>query len=127
MAASLTLYHNPKCGTCVTATPLLEAEAQKKGFQLEKVEFKVHPLTSEQVDQVLLFLGAGKGSEEETAKIVQLFLRKDAPKATTVEEAKRIVAEDPTLMQRPLVVNWEAKKAMVCRPADLIYEMTKDL
>ncbi|KAF8941150.1 hypothetical protein BGZ58_001866 [Dissophora ornata] len=125
--ASLTLYHNPHCGTCVTATPLLEAEATKKGFQLEKIEFRYNPLTSEQVEQILTFLGADKGSDEKTAKICREFLRKDAPQVSSIAEAQKVVAEDPALMQRPLVVNWAAKKAMICRPADLIYEMTKDL
>ncbi|KAG0006259.1 hypothetical protein BGZ80_008109 [Entomortierella chlamydospora] len=127
MTASLTLYHNPKCGTCVTATPLLQKEAESKGFELEMIEFRYNPLTPEQVEQVLTFLGAGQGNDEETAKICQNFLRKDAPKVSSIAEAKKVVADDPAMMQRPIVVNWSAKKAMVCRPADLIYEMTKDL
>ncbi|KAG0362733.1 hypothetical protein BC939DRAFT_468524 [Gamsiella multidivaricata] len=127
-AASLTLYHNPLCGTCVSATPLLEAEAERKGFQLEKVEFKYNPLQPEQVKQILIFLGAREGeSDEETAKICQEFLRKDAPKVSSIAEAQKVVAENPALMQRPIVVNWAAQKAKICRPADLIYEMTKDL
>ncbi|KAG0302545.1 hypothetical protein BGZ98_007406 [Dissophora globulifera] len=125
--ASLTLYHNPQCGTCVKATPLLEAEAEKKGFSLEKIEFRKNPPTSEQVEQILTYLGVGSGTAEDDSLIFKTFLRNDAPKASTVEEAKKIVADDPTLMQRPIVVNWAEKRAKVCRPADLIYEMTKDL
>ncbi|KAF9904184.1 hypothetical protein BX616_001377 [Lobosporangium transversale] len=126
MTLSLTVYHNSLCGTCGKAIPLLEEEAKKKGFQLEEIEFKYNPLTPEQVEQVLTFLGAGQGSDEETAKVVKSFLRKDAPNATTIEEAKEIVAENPAMMERPIVVNWAAKKAKVCR-VNLIYEMTKEL
>ncbi|KAG0323600.1 hypothetical protein BGZ99_002696 [Dissophora globulifera] len=113
--ASLTLYHNPQCGTCVKATPLLEAEAEKKGFSLEKIEFRKNPPTSEQVEQILTYLGIGSGTAEEDSLIFKTFLRNDAPKASTVEEAKKIVADDPTLMQRPIVVNWAEKRAKVCR------------
>ncbi|KAF9184991.1 hypothetical protein BGZ51_001726 [Haplosporangium sp. Z 767] len=127
--ASLTLYHNPHCGTCKTATPMLEAEAARKGIELKKVEFLHHPLTDPQIEHILAFLGAKDHNkpDAEREQIMQNFLRKDAPKVKSVNEVLEVLRNDPGLMQRPIVVNWAKEQAMICRPAELVLEMTKDL
>ncbi|KAG0206901.1 hypothetical protein BGX28_001770 [Mortierella sp. GBA30] len=126
---TLTLFHNPNCGTCKTATPLLEAEAVRKGFELEKVEFLYNPLAPEEIEQILTFLGANNKDkpEAEREKILQAFLRKEAPKVCTVADVQAVLKQDPGLMQRPIVVNWTEKTALICRPAELVLEMTKNL
>lgn len=47
--------------------------------------------------------------------MIKEFLRKDAPKAGTIEEAQEILEKDPAMLQRPLVVDWNAKKAVIGR------------
>ncbi|KAG0212251.1 hypothetical protein BGX28_006604 [Mortierella sp. GBA30] len=121
-ARTITFFHNPRCSTSRNAAKLLETEAESKSFQINTVEYLKNPLTKDQVKDILGFLDA-----EHNPSVFAEFLRKDAPKAETVEQVQEIIASDPALMQRPLVVDWASKKAVIGRPAEAVLGIVKDI
>ncbi|KAF9937938.1 hypothetical protein BGZ75_008595 [Mortierella antarctica] len=121
-ARTITFFHNPRCSTSRNAAKLLEAETASKSFHIDTVEYLKHPLTKEQVKDILGFLDA-----EHNPAVFDEFLRKDAPKAATVEQVQEIIANDPALMQRPLVVDWNSKKAVIGRPAEAVLDIVRDI
>ncbi|KAF9148144.1 hypothetical protein BG015_010154 [Linnemannia schmuckeri] len=123
---NITFFHNPKCSTSRNAQTLLAAasttsQSTLSPFTIETVEYLKTPLTRDQVREILTFLDA-----EEHPEVIKDFLRKDAPKAVTIEEAQEILENDPAMLQRPLVVDWNAKKAVIGRPAEAVLEIIKD-
>jgi len=89
---------------------LLQERSVSAPFKVDTIEYLKNPLTNDQVRDILTFL-----DYSENPAVFSEFLRKDAPKATTVEDVQAILAEDPALMQRPLVVDWASKKAVIGR------------
>ncbi|GJJ79165.1 arsenate reductase (glutaredoxin) [Entomortierella parvispora] len=121
-ARTITFFHNPRCSTSRNALKMLQERSVSTPFTMDTVEYLKNPLTNDQVRDILTFL-----NYSENPAVLTEFLRKDAPKATTVEDVQAILAEDPALMQRPLVVDWAAKKAVIGRPADAVLEIVSDL
>ncbi|KAG0287125.1 hypothetical protein BGZ96_008906 [Linnemannia gamsii] len=122
-AKSITFFHNPKCSTSRNAQTLLQSAitTTSSPVSIETVEYLKHPLTRDQVREILTFLDA-----EEHPEVIKEFLRKDAPKAETIEEAQEVLKKDPAMLQRPLVVDWNAKKAVIGRPAEAVLEIIKN-
>ncbi|KAF9135387.1 hypothetical protein BGW39_003184 [Mortierella sp. 14UC] len=118
---SITFFHNPKCSTSRKAQSLLSSENTASSFTVDTVEYLKTPLTRDQVREILTFLDA-----EQHPEVIKEFLRKDAPDAKTIEEAQDILGQDPALMQRPLVVDWSRKKAVIGRPAEAVLDIFKD-
>ncbi|KAF9586286.1 hypothetical protein BGW38_007417 [Lunasporangiospora selenospora] len=123
---TITFFHNPRCSTSRNAAKLLETAAEsgpKKGaFQIDTIEYLKEPLTKEQVKEILSFLDA-----ERKPEVFSNFLRKDAPAAQSIEQVQEIIASDPAHMQRPLVVDWSAGKAVIGRPAEAVLDIINDL
>ncbi|KAG0258072.1 hypothetical protein BGZ95_005063 [Linnemannia exigua] len=113
----ITFFHNPKCSTSRNAQTLLSG----KSASFDTVEYLKTPLTRDQVRSILTYLDA-----ETHPEVIKEFLRKDAPEAKTIEEAQDILEQDPGMMQRPLVVDWRRKKAVIGRPADAVLHIFKD-
>ncbi|KAG0350662.1 hypothetical protein BG005_009813 [Podila minutissima] len=121
--ATITLFHNPKCSTSRNAAKLLvEASDSTNTFTIDTIEYLKHPLTKDQIKDILGFLDV-----EHHPEVYSEFLRKDAPKAETVEQVQEILVNDPAMLQRPLVVDWEKKKAVIGRPAEAVLDIVKDL
>ncbi|KAG0282958.1 hypothetical protein BGZ97_008763 [Linnemannia gamsii] len=123
---TITFFHNPKCSTSRNAQTLLQSAitsttTTSSPVSIETVEYLKNPLTRTQVREILTFLDA-----EEHPEVIKDFLRKDAPKAETIEEAQDVLEKDPAMLQRPLVVDWNAKKAVIGRPAEAVLEIIKD-
>lgn len=112
---TITFFHNPKCSTSRNAQTLLTSasttsQSTLTPFTIDTIEYLKNPLTRDQVREILTFLDA-----EEHPEVITEFLRKDAPKAGTIEEAQEVLEKDPAMLQRPLVVDWNAKKAVIGR------------
>ncbi|KAF9081818.1 hypothetical protein BGX29_007955 [Mortierella sp. GBA35] len=128
MTKTITFFHNPKCSTSRNASKLLTdasshtTTTNNPAFTINTIEYLKNPLTRDEVKQILTFLDA-----EEHPEVIKEFLRKDAPAAKTIEEAQDIVERDPAMMQRPLVVDWDAKKAVIGRPAEAVLDIVKDI
>ncbi|KAG0056175.1 hypothetical protein BGZ83_006084 [Gryganskiella cystojenkinii] len=123
-ARTITLFHNPRCSTSRNSLKMLEeaSAATSNAFKINTIEYLKHPLTNDEVRDILTFL-----DYQENPAVFSEFLRKDAPAAKSVEDVQAILAEDPALMQRPLVVDWTAKKAVIGRPAEAVLDIVKDL
>ncbi|KAG0252244.1 hypothetical protein BG011_007103 [Mortierella polycephala] len=124
-ARTITFFHNPRCSTSRNAAKMLEDKAAvgpNKSWTIETVEYLKTPLSRDQVKDILGFLGA-----DQNPKVFTEFLRKDAPNADTVEQVQEILANDPAMMQRPLVVDWNAKRAVIGRPAEAVLDIMKEL
>ncbi|KAF9983233.1 hypothetical protein BGZ65_002021 [Modicella reniformis] len=114
MAGSLTIYHNPSCSKSREAKNYLDQEATTKGFQLEVIEYLKDSPSPEQIKQILGFLVEGKGDGEDEQAVYGKFLRNNSGVSTT-QEVLESLGEHCANMQRPIVVNWAANKAVVCR------------
>ncbi|KAF9924332.1 hypothetical protein FBU30_005670 [Linnemannia zychae] len=128
MTKTITFYHNPKCSTSRNALKALEdlslstsTPASAPTFTINTIEYLKQPLSRAQIREILGYLDA-----EHHPEVIKEFLRKDAPAAETIEEAEEILENDPAMLQRPLVVDWEAKKAVIGRPAEAVFEILKD-
>ncbi|KAF9143742.1 hypothetical protein BGX30_014900 [Mortierella sp. GBA39] len=123
---TITFFHNPKCSTSRNAQTLLTSasttsQSTLSPFTIDTIEYLKTPLTRDQVREILTFLEA-----EEHPEVIKEFLRKDAPKAGTIKEAQDVLENDPAMLQRPLVVDWKAKKAVIGRPAEAVLEIIQD-
>ncbi|KAF9902279.1 hypothetical protein EC991_005074 [Linnemannia zychae] len=116
---NITFFHNPKCSTSRKAQSLLTSTTPAP--TIDTVEYLKTPLTRDQVREILTYLDA-----EQHPEVIKEFLRKDAPEAKTIEEAQNILEKDPAMMQRPLVVDWSRKKAIIGRPAEAVLDIVKD-
>ncbi|KAG0253487.1 hypothetical protein DFQ27_007369 [Actinomortierella ambigua] len=113
--AALTIFTNPRCSKSREALARLREASQKKHFDLEEIEYLKTPPTQEQIASILDFLDA-----EDNPQVFKDILRSDAPKADSVADVQTIISQDPSAMQRPIIVNWADKKAVIGRTSESI-------
>ena len=110
---SVTIYHNPKCGTSRTVLGIL----QDRGLEPNVVEYLKTPLDEAHLAALLKRMGIGPRELLRRRGTPYDELGLDDPK---LSDAALIghMAEHPILMERPVVVT--EKGAKVCRPADVV-------
>lgn len=118
MTRSLTIYHNPSCSKSREAKAHLEQLAKEKDFHLQVMEYLKGELSPEEVKQILGFLVEGKGNDESEQAVYEKVLRSNTEGVSSPEDVLEKLGEDYANLQRPIVVNWAAKKAVVCRVGD---------
>lgn len=113
---TVTIYHNPSCGTSRNTLALL----RENGHEPLIIEYLKTPLDKAQIKALLgqLKLPA-HGLLREKEKIFAELGLHDAPKSEDALIAAMV--EYPILMQRPVVVT--AKGAKICRPSELVLEL----
>ncbi|KAF9579883.1 hypothetical protein BGW38_003678 [Lunasporangiospora selenospora] len=116
---------SPGCKISGQALANLESESGNKQFV---VDVQTSPPSESQVEQILGFLLASEehvsdASADKDERLFYEFMRKNAPRCKTVQEVKTVLKEDPSLMTRPVIVNWEAKKAVIARPPERALDM----
>ena len=108
---AVTIYHNPRCSKSRETLALLE----KNSIEPEIIEYLKNPLNAEQISTLvnLLELESARDmmrTKEDIYKTLEL-------KAQTNEEALiKAMAENPKLIERPIVVN--GNKAAIGRPPE---------
>jgi len=108
---AVTIYHNPRCSKSRETLALLE----KNSIEPEIVEYLKNPLNAEQISTLvnLLELDSARDmmrTKEDLYKTLEL-------KSQTNEEALIIaMAENPKLIERPIVIN--GNKAAIGRPPE---------
>ncbi|KAF9362369.1 hypothetical protein BGX34_006309 [Mortierella sp. NVP85] len=127
MTGSLTIYHNPNCSKSREAKSYLEELAEQKKFELKVVEYLNGSLTDDDVKKILGFLVEGKKDNEDDKEVYAKVLRNNTKELETPEDVVAGLGENCSNLQRPIVVNWDKQKAVVCRPFEEIHEITKDL
>lgn len=113
--AEVTLFHNPRCSTSRAALGEIEA----RGVDAEVVRYLTTPLDEAGLRELLEKL------EDPPTDLV----RRDATFAAlglsdddvaTAEQVARVVADNPKLMQRPVLVRGD--RAIIGRPKDRVPE-----
>jgi len=112
----IVIYHNPACSKSRGALEIL----REHGVDLEVVEYLKNPLDEDAIRRVLDLI------DEAPAELVrkdQNFhaLGLDAADFTDAQQVARLLAENPKLMQRPVVVKGE--RAVIARPSERVAQL----
>ena len=110
---SLTIYHNPKCGT----SRKVLAALRDAGHAPDVVEYLKTPPSKSELKS--LFARMGIRPAEGVRRKEKIFAELKLAKASD-EALLRAMAEHPILIERPIVVS--AKRARICRPPETVKE-----
>ncbi len=115
---SLTIYHNPRCSKSRKTLLLL----QESGSEHEIVDYLSDPPTAERILQLAALLGVP----------VADLLRRGENDFTTAQNLPDIaddralaawIARNPRVLQRPIIVDDDADRAVVGRPPENVFEL----
>jgi len=110
----LIVYHNARCSKSREALALLA----EKGIETEVVEYLKTPLTKKLLKNLLMKLNLKPIDIIRTNE--DIFKKKFKGKNFKDEEWIQILIENPTLLQRPIVV--DEYKAVIARPPESVLE-----
>jgi arsenate reductase (glutaredoxin) len=115
MADDITIYHNGECSKCRGALEIM----QEQGIVHNIRWYLAEPLSAEELNTLLKKLGMQPS--QLVRKSEPLYKERYEGKAITEAEWLTLLAENPILIERPIVEKGE--KALVARPPDRIYEI----
>lgn len=112
MSEKLTIFQKPTCSKCRATLAILK----DSGVDFDSINYYETPLTQEKLRELV-------GKLNLTPRDV---LRKDEPLARDLgsvsdDELIKIMANNPDLIQRPIVVRGD--KAKICRPPENVNEL----
>jgi arsenate reductase len=114
---TLRMYHNPRCGTCRTTLSIL----REAGEEPDIIEYLETPPTTAELDTLCTKLKLEPHAlvrfREGRAKELGLKASDERPRS----EWLQLLAENPILIQRPIVVKGD--NARLCRPAETVKEL----
>lgn len=111
----ITIYHNPRCGKSREGLSLLE----KSGKEFKVIQYLKEVPTAEELKSIIKLLGIAP--IELVRQKEELWTKNFKGKTLTDEEIIKIMAENPILIERPIVVN--GKTATIGRPPEKILEI----
>lgn len=111
---SITLYHNPRCSKSREALTLLE----ESGKEFENVEYLKTPLSKSELVKIFKLLKNDGNTLIRSKEPLFKELNLSLSDKKTWEEWAAIIAENPILMERPLVV--AGNQAIIGRPPEAI-------
>jgi arsenate reductase len=114
--AELTVYEKRTCTTCKNLAALLE----ERGVGFDRVDYHVEPLTEAEIRELVRKTGRPARELFRAREPVYEELRLDERQVDD-DEAIRLMAEHPPLMQRPVVVRGE--RAVLGRPVERVLEL----
>ncbi|WP_306566717.1 arsenate reductase (glutaredoxin) [Flavobacterium lindanitolerans] len=109
------IYHNPRCGKSREGLSLLE----KSGKEFEVIQYLKEVPTAEELKSIIKLLGIPP--IELVRQKEEIWTQNFNGKTLTDEEIIKIMAENPILIERPIVVN--GKTATIGRPPEKILEI----
>jgi len=114
--AELMVYEKRTCTTCRNLATLLE----ERGVDFDRVDYHVEPLSEDEIRALVRKTGgpARELFREREPVYAELGLGERQPDD---DEAIRLMAEHPELMQRPVVVRGE--RAVLARPVERVLEL----
>ena len=117
--ASITIYHNPACGTSRNTLALI----RNSGAEPEVIEYLKTPPTKAQLQQLLAAMGIGTRAllREKGTPYAELGL---ADPKWTDDELLDHVVQHPILMNRPVVVTPLGTR--LCRPSEAVLDILPD-
>jgi arsenate reductase len=116
LAMTVTIYHNPSCGTSRGALGII----RERGIEPTVIEYLKTPLSKDQLKALIARMGV-------PVKDVVRWKQKDEAAAAGISEASSddalldAMVRFPILMNRPIVVT--DKGAKLCRPSDTVAEL----
>jgi arsenate reductase len=111
-ADEITIYHNPRCSKSRAALALIEAS----GIKPRIVEYLSNPPSAEELAQIVKRLGVRP--EALVRKNEDLYKRQFAGQELSDSEWLDILARNPVLIERPIVVR--GNRAAIGRPPENI-------
>lgn len=111
----VTIFHNPRCSKSRQTLALLE----EKGIEPEVVEYLTNPPSEAEIEGLLKKLGIGPRDLMRTKEAVYKELG-----LSNVSEDRRLIramAENPILIERPIVVKGE--RAAIGRPPESVLDI----
>ena len=114
--AELMVYEKRTCTTCKNLAVLLE----ERGIDFDRVDYHVEPLSESEIQELVAKTGRPARELFRTREPVydELGL---AEREADDDEAIRLMAEHPQLMQRPVVVRGD--RAVLARPVERVLEL----
>lgn len=115
MKKKIQILYNPRCSKCREALSFLEGE----NCEIEIKEYLKEALTKKELKDILAKLGLKAFDivrQKET-----LYLKKFKNKKFTNEEWVQLLIENPTLIERPIVI--DGYKAIIGRPPELVIDL----
>jgi arsenate reductase len=116
MAVTITIYHNPNCGTSRNTLAMI----RQSGEEPEIIEYLKAPPTRERLVELIKAMGLSvrqvlrrKGTPYEELGL-------DDPKWTD-DELIDLMLKHPILINRPIVVT--SKGVRLCRPSEVVLEI----
>ena len=107
------IYHNPQCARSREALEYLK----QLGVQVEVVEYLENPLSVEELRQLVRLLGIAPSSLIRVADFKRLDLRA----TNDYEKLLQLLAENPVIMDRPIVVM--GNQARIGRPLENLHDL----
>lgn len=117
MVKKITVYEKPTCTTCRNLAVLLK----ENGIDYDKVNYFIEPLTEEKLRELLGKAGLAPYEVLRTKEALtkELNITKD----TAPDEIIKLIVENPSLLQRPIVEVGE--RAVLARPVEKALEIIK--
>jgi arsenate reductase len=113
---TVTIYHNPKCGTSRTVLALI----RESGEEPEIVEYLTTPPTKKRLAELIEAMGLAVREVVRRKGTLYEELGLDDPKWTD-KTLIDLMVEHPILINRPIVVT--AKGVRLCRPAEVVLDI----
>jgi arsenate reductase len=113
---SVTIYHNPNCGTSRNVLAILK----EKGLEPRVIEYLKTPLTRDELKALVTRMGVA-------VKDVVRWKQKDEVAAAGISESSSddalldAMVKVPVLMNRPIVITPKGTK--LCRPSETVAEI----
>ncbi|MBL7971234.1 MAG: arsenate reductase (glutaredoxin), partial [Prolixibacteraceae bacterium] len=109
------IYHNPRCSKSREGLKYLE----EKGFEVEVIDYMKNGITAREIKEFLIKSGMKVTDIIRTNE--DLYKEQFKDKEISEEEWITILAENPKLLQRPLVI--KGTHAVLARPAEEIQKL----
>ena len=114
--SELTVYEKPTCTTCRNLFKLLT----ERGIDFERVNYHVDPLPESKIRELVAKTGGAPQDVLRKKEPVYKELGLDKREVTD-DELYRLMAEHPTLLQRPIVER--GNRAVLARPVERALEL----
>lgn len=112
---NLKIYHNPRCAKSREALKMI----QDKGVKVEVIEYLQSPPTEKELRNILKTLSLSP--IEIIRKNETLYKEKFKNKALSDSEWIKILANNPILIERPIVI--KGNKAVIGRPPEKVLDI----
>lgn len=117
----ITILHNAQCSKCRNTKALLEDEQPKCNFTIDVIQYKKTPPTREILQALVDYLGMNNEANTDRPwkedRPWDYLLRPEAQgKVSSFEEAFDLIEQDPAVLERPFVIDWDHKVAALGRP-----------